>query len=76
LALRSELTDAADCLRLGVFDEVVGAGDVLSRAMSVAAEMAALPADVYARTKRDLRGAALATMRAGADADPLLGSWV
>ncbi len=76
LALRSELTDAADCLRLGVFDEVVGAGDVLSRAMSVAAEMAALPADVYARTKRDLRGAALAAMRAGADADPLLGSWV
>ena len=76
LALRSELTDAADCLRLGVFDEVLPGEEVLARAMSVAAEMAAMPADVYARTKHDLRGGALAAMRAGADNDPLLQRWV
>ena len=76
LTLRSELTDAEDCLRLGVFDEILPAEAVLDRALSVAAEMAALPTDVYARTKLDLRGPALATMRAGAAADPLLERWV
>jgi enoyl-CoA hydratase len=76
LALRSELTDAAECLRLGVFDEVVKASEVLPRALEVGAQMAALPRDVYARTKADLRGPALADMRAGAESDPLLGAWV
>jgi enoyl-CoA hydratase len=76
LTLRSELTHAAECLRLGVFDEVLRAGAVLDRAMALAAEMAALPADVYARTKLDLRRPALEAMRAGAAAEPLLERWV
>jgi enoyl-CoA hydratase len=76
LTLRSELTDAGECLRLGVFDEVLPAEAVLGRALEVGAEMAALPASVYARTKRDLRSTALSAMRAGADADPLLEAWV
>jgi enoyl-CoA hydratase len=76
LTLRSELTDAAECARLGVFDEVLPPAQVLTRAMNVAAEMAALPGDVYARTKLDLRGPALEAMRAGAAADPLLERWV
>jgi len=59
-----------------VFDEVLPTEGVLDRAMAVAAEMAALPADVYARTKLDLRGPALAAMRAAAAADPLLERWV
>lgn len=77
LTLRGQLTDAGECLRLGAFDEVVvGPADVLPRALEVATELAALPADVYARTKLDLRGPALTAMRSGADADPLLGQWV
>jgi enoyl-CoA hydratase/carnithine racemase len=76
LALRSELTDAAECLRLGAFDEVLPAGAVLDRAMALAAEMAALPADVYGRTKLDLRGPALEGMRAATAVDPLLERWV
>ncbi len=72
LALRSELTDAADCLRLGAFDEVHDAGAVVPRALEIAEEMAAMPADVYAWTKRDLHSATLAAMRAGAERDPLL----
>jgi enoyl-CoA hydratase len=76
LALRSQLTDAETCLRLGVFDEVLAAGDVLPRAVEVATEMAAMPGDVYTRTKLDLRGQALAAMRSRADADPLLERWV
>ncbi|HEX8714104.1 MAG TPA: enoyl-CoA hydratase/isomerase family protein [Solirubrobacteraceae bacterium] len=76
LALGGELTDAAECERLGVFDEVLDADEVLARSLHVAARLAALPPEVYARTKRDLRAPSLALMRAGADEDPLLASWV
>jgi enoyl-CoA hydratase len=76
LALGSELTDAGECERLGVFDEVLAADDVLSRCLHVAGRLAALVPEVYARTKRDLRAPALAQMRAAASADPLLDRWV
>jgi enoyl-CoA hydratase len=76
LALGSELTDAAECERLGVFDEVHDAEDVLPRALHVAARLAKLPPEVYARTKRDLRGPALEQMRAAVEDDPLLAAWV
>jgi enoyl-CoA hydratase len=76
LALGSELTDAASCLELGVFDEVLPAASVLPRALSLGAELAAFPTDVYARTKQDLRGAALVAMREAAEEDPLLAAWV
>jgi enoyl-CoA hydratase len=76
LALGSELTDAGECERLGVFDEVLAADDVLARSLHVAGRLAALVPEVYARTKRDLRAPAIAQMRSGASADPLLDSWV
>lgn len=76
LALGNRLTDAAECVRLGAFDEAVAADEVIPRALEVAGGLAAFPADVYARTKHDLRGAALTAMRDGADADPLLAAWV
>jgi enoyl-CoA hydratase len=76
LALGSELTDARECERLGVFDEVLDAEDVLSRSLHQAARLAELPPEVYARTKRELREPALAQMRAAADGDPLLAAWV
>ncbi|HEY2572060.1 MAG TPA: enoyl-CoA hydratase/isomerase family protein [Solirubrobacteraceae bacterium] len=76
LALGSELTDARECERLGVFDEVLAADDVLPRALHVAGRLAALVPEVYARTKRDLRAPALARMRSAASADPLLERWV
>jgi enoyl-CoA hydratase len=76
LALGSELTDAGECERLGVFDEVLAPDDVLARSLHVAARLAALTPEVYARTKRDLRAPALEQMRAGASADPLLDRWV
>ena len=76
MALGSALTDAADCLALGVFDEVVGPDAVISRATHVARELAALPGDVYWRTKHELRGDTLARMEAAAPTDPLLDAWV
>jgi enoyl-CoA hydratase len=75
LALNGELTDATECERLGVFDEVLDADEVLARALHVATRLAKLPPEVYARTKRDLREPVLERMRAGAAEDPLLGSW-
>jgi enoyl-CoA hydratase len=76
LALGNELLDAAECRRLGVFDEVVEPHEVVSRARELAAGLAAFPADVYARTKRDLRGGTSARLRAAAAEDPLLARWV
>lgn len=76
LALGNQLIDAAECRRLGVFDEVVEPNEVVSRARELAASLAAFPAEVYARTKRDLRGATIARLRAAAADDPLLARWV
>lgn len=76
LALGGELTDAAECERLGVFDEVLDPDDVLARSLHVAARLAKLPPEVYARTKRDLRAPALAQIRTAVDDDPLLASRV
>ena len=72
LALGSQLTDSTECLRLGVFDEVVEPERVVERAVAVAGELAAMPADVYTRTKLDLRRDALTAMREAIEADPLL----
>ena len=76
LALGNRLVDAAECLRLGAFDEVVAVDAVLPRALEVGAELAALPADVYARTKRELRAETIERLRAAAQDDPLLANWV
>ena len=47
LALGNQLTDSSECLRLGVFDEVVKPSQVVGRAVAIADELAAMPADVY-----------------------------
>jgi enoyl-CoA hydratase len=76
LAFGNELHDAQTCLDLGVFDEVIEPDGVLPRAQEIAGELALLPADVYARTKNDLRGATIDRLREAAAADPLLARWV
>jgi len=76
LALGNELIDAAEGVRLGVFDEVAEPDAVVSRALEVAGGLADFPAEAYARTKRELRGATAARLRAAAVDDPLLGGWV
>lgn len=75
LVLGSELTGAAECQALGVFDEVVAAEDVVPRALEVAGRLAEFPAEVYARSKRDLRAPALTAMREAVTVDPLLAAW-
>jgi enoyl-CoA hydratase len=75
-AFGNALHDAQACLRLGVFDEVVEPDAVLPRAQELARELAAMPGEVYTRTKRDLRGATIERLRAAAADDPLLARWV
>src|SRR5215208_6459822 len=72
LALGNRLVDAETCARLGAFDEVVAPDDVVPRALEVAAELAAMPAEVYARTKAELRGGTITQLRRAVVDDPLL----
>ena len=74
-ALGNALVDAEACRRLGAFDEVHEPEAVLPRAEAVAAELASMPAAVYARTKAELRGETIGRLRAAAAADPLLDRW-
>jgi enoyl-CoA hydratase len=76
LALSARLLDAAECLRLGVFDELVEPEGVSPRALEVASELAAMPPDVYSRTKQALRGATITRLRQAAAVDPLLDGWL
>src|SRR5829696_2420491 len=76
LALGNRLVDADECVRLGAFDEALAPEGVIGRAIEVANELAALPADIYARTKAELRADTLAALRLAAAADPLLDAWV
>ena len=76
LVLGNRLVDAPECVRLGAFDEALPPDQVLDRSLEVARELATLPAEVYARTKADLRGTILTDLRTAAEADPLLASWV
>lgn len=75
-AFGNALHSSARCVELGAFDELAEPDQVLPRALEIARELAAMPGDVYARTKRDLRGPAIDAMRAAAAADPLLDRWV
>jgi enoyl-CoA hydratase len=55
LVLRGELLGSTAMVDLGVFDEVVPDDEVLSRALEVALELAALPARTFEVVKRSLR---------------------
>jgi enoyl-CoA hydratase len=72
LALGNALTGGVECLRLGVFDELLEPSAVLARALELARGMAELGPDAYWRTKNDMRGATLEWMRGASFDDPLL----
>lgn len=76
LVLGNRLVDGEECVRLGAFDEVAEPDAVVDRAVEVARELAELSAEVYARTKADLRRDTLIALRAATVTDPLLQTWV
>src|SRR3954451_4511397 len=64
LVLGNRLVDAEQCLRRAPCDEAAAPDTVVDRAVEVARELAELPADVYARTKAQLRAETLTRLRA------------
>jgi enoyl-CoA hydratase len=58
-----------EALAIGLIDEVAEPAALVNAAVAAAARMAALPPDVFALTKRQLRAPALAFMQAGAARD-------
>lgn len=59
LMLRANLIDADEACRVGLFDEQVSDDDVLGRALTVARDLASLPAAAYAATKLATRAPVL-----------------
>jgi enoyl-CoA hydratase len=77
LVLFGENTASAIAVEAGVFDETVSAEALLERGLAKADELAALPRTAFARSKRDLRSRAYATIEAAmAGAEPLLQDWL
>ena len=77
LVLFGQNVASAIAVEAGVFDETVSAEVLLERALAKADEFAALPRTAFARSKRDLRGKAYATIEAAmAGAEPLLQGWL
>jgi enoyl-CoA hydratase len=77
LALRAHLVEPEEALRLGLVDELAGAGEVLERACDVALDMAGFGGESYARTKLALRGETLNQIELAVEAgDPLLEAWL
>jgi enoyl-CoA hydratase len=76
LVLGNRLLNATSCVELGVFDEAVEGREVLDRAVAVAGELAELPADVYSRTKAELRAATVTALESAAADEPLIKGWV
>jgi enoyl-CoA hydratase len=72
LVFGNQLIGSEECLRLGVFDEIVPPEQVLGRALEIASELASFPAETYTRTKRELRGQTVERLRNAAASDPLL----
>jgi enoyl-CoA hydratase len=79
LVLGAALVESSEALELGVFDELLSPGEVLPRAIEIAAELATLPRSSYTQVKRQLRGPtidAIDRALAGGAGDPVLGTWV
>lgn len=67
-----------EACRRGLLDELVAPEAVLDRALEVARDMAGMPADSYARIKRQIRQAALEQIEriVSQDLDPMLEGWL
>lgn len=77
LVLGAELVNAETVLALGAFDEIVPPGEVLLRALDVAARLATYPSEVFTRSKLALRASLLASFeRILKEGDPLNGAWM
>lgn len=77
LTLRAHNVDAPTALAYGLLDELQPSARVLSAAIDVARDFAAIPRDAYTRIKRQVRAAAIAEIddMLARGSDPLLEAW-
>jgi enoyl-CoA hydratase len=76
LVLGADLVVPQRALELGVVDEIATRGQVVPRALEVAAAYAALPRDAYTRVKRQLRGSAIEAIERAVADDPMYEGWL
>ena len=78
LCLRGELLDPPAALEARLVDELAHPEGVVTRALDVAGELAALPAPAYAKIKRQLRERTIAEVEriVREDDDPLADTWL
>lgn len=78
MALTARNSTPRDALAMGVLDELKSPDLLLTRALEVADELAALPRSAYRRIKRSLRAAALAKIDDAISNrnEPMLESWL
>jgi enoyl-CoA hydratase/carnithine racemase len=78
LSLFGKSIGAEEALSRGIFDELIDASCLLTRAIAIARDLAQSPADSYAAVKRQFRFQALQEMRSIIDAasDPMLDKWL
>jgi enoyl-CoA hydratase len=77
LVLFAQNISGAAALEAGVFDEMVDPEGLMERAVAKAAEFAALPMAVFAKTKQQLRGRVSGMIEAAiGGAEPLLNGWL
>ena len=78
LVLRADLVGAEEALRLGVFDEVAPAADVLDRGLAAAEDLAELPAAAFSAVKAELHAEVRAVAQRVIDSgsDPIAREWL
>jgi enoyl-CoA hydratase len=77
LVLFAQNISGTAALEAGVFDEMVEPENLRQRALARAAEFAALPTEVFAKTKQQLRGKVSGMIEAAlGGAEPLLNGWL
>ena len=78
LVLGAELIEHQEAHALGLFDELAPPDSLLARSLEVARELAALPAEAYARIKAQLRDGTLSEIAdaLASGSDPVAHSWI
>jgi enoyl-CoA hydratase len=78
MVLTARNSSPGEALSMGVLDELQPLELLLTQAMEVAQEMAAMPRSIYGRIKRELRGPALARIDDAISnrKEPMLDSWL
>jgi len=78
LTLYSKNIHAPQAKAMGIFDELAPETEVTERALQIALDLASIPADAYAKVKRQFRDKAIQEMTGivEKESDPMMSRWV